>query len=231
MKRILTSLAAAIFIVLSTAGCMKLDMQLTVTNSDTVNGQMTLGFSKTLVEYAKENGGSTDMFKSNDLFAEQLGVTSKPYSDGEFEGTTYYLANIPLDKFSSKSSSTSLKIVRDGDNIIVSGELDSSGGQAGIDEARNNPLTAEFFKNSSVKVAITLPGEIKQTNGVRRGNKITWQGKLGDKLTFQAIAYSPKGLNPVIVSVVGGGIVLVAAAIVLYFALKKRKPLIGETAE
>jgi hypothetical protein len=231
MKRFLAAIATALLIVLSTAGCMKLDMQLTVTNNDTVNGQVTLAFSKALVEYAKQNGGNTDLFKSNGMFSDQLGVTNKPYSDSEFEGTTYYVAGVPLKKFASKSASTSLKIVRDGDNIVVSGELDSSGGQTGIDDAKNNPLTAEFFKNSSVKVAITLPGEIKQTNGVRQGNKITWQGQLGDKLTFQAIAYSPKGINPVVVSVVGGGVVLVAAGIVLYFALKKRKPLIGEAAE
>lgn len=231
MKRFFASIAAALLVVLSTAGCMKLDMDLKVAGNDTVSGQVTMAFSKTLVAYAKANGGNTDMFKSNDLFNLQTGVTSKPYSDGEFEGTTYYVHNIPLAQFASKSDSTSLKIVRDGDNIVVSGELDSSGGQTGIDEARNNAFTKEFFKNSSVKVSITLPGEIKQTNGVREGNKISWQGELGDKLTFQAIAYSPRGLDPVVVSVVGGGIVLVAASIVLYIALKKRKPLIGEAAD
>ena len=231
MKRFISAIAAALFIVLSTAGCMKLDMDLKVSTSDTVSGQVTMAFSKSLVDYAKKNGGNTALFQSNNLFNLKTGLTNKPYSDNEFEGTTYFINNIPLKEFTSTSESTTLKIVRDGDNILVSGELDSSGGQTGIDEARKNPLTAEFFKNSSLKVSITLPGEIKQTNGVRQGNKITWQGQLGDKLTFQAISYAPKGIDPVIISVVGGGVVLVAAGIVLYFALKKRKPLIGEAAE
>ena len=231
MKRFFASIAAALLVVLATAGCMKLDMQLTVTSNDTVNGEVTMAFSKAVIEYAKANGGNTDALKSNGMFADQPGVTSKPYTDSEFEGTTYYVANIPLKKFASTNDSTTLKIARDGDNIVVTGVLDSSGGQSDLESLKTNPLTKELFKNSSVRVSITLPGEIKQTNGVREGNKITWQGQLGDKLTFQAIAYSPQGISPLTLSIVGGGVILVAAGVVLFFALKKRKPLIGEAAE
>lgn len=232
MKRLFASIAAAILVVLATAGCMKLDMQLTVTSNDTVNGQVTMAFSKVLIDYAKANGGNTDSFKSNGMFAEQPGVTSEPYSDSEFEGTTYYVANIPLKKFAAANDATTLKIARDGDNIVVSGVLDTSGGgEVDLSTLKNDPFTKDLFKNSSVKVTITLPGEIKQTNGVQHGNKISWQGVLGDKITFQAIAYSPQGISPVTLSIVGGGVVLVAAGVVLFFALKKRQPLVGEVTE
>lgn len=231
MKRIFAALATAILVTLATAGCMKLDMNLKVANNDTVSGSVTMAFTKTLMDYVSANGGDTTAFNSKGMFSKQPGVTTKAYSDGEFEGTTYSFASVPLKNFSSNNQNTSLKISREGSNLIVSGELDSSGGSGDLSSAKTNPLTAEFFKNSSVKVAIELPGEIKQTNGVRHGNVITWQGQLGDKLTFQAIAYSPQGLDAVLVSVVGGGIVLVAAAAVLFFVLRKRQPLIGEIAE
>ena len=88
MKRIFTALASAVLVMLVTTGCMKLDMNLKVAGNDTVSGSVTMAFTKTLMDYAKQNGGDTSSLKSSELFAKQPGVTVKDYSDGEFEGTT-----------------------------------------------------------------------------------------------------------------------------------------------
>lgn len=231
MKRIFTALASAVLVMLVTTGCMKLDMNLKVAGNDTVSGSVTMAFTKTLMDYAKQNGGDTSSLKSSELFAKQPGVTVKDYSDGEFEGTTYTFASVPLKKFAAKNDSTSLSIVRKGSDIVVSGSLDTSGGgEADFASIKNNPLTAPFFKNSAITVSIELPGEIKSTNGVRKGNKITWTGELGDNMTFEAVAYSPQGLDPVLVTVGVATAAVVAGGLVL-FLRRKRKPLVSEAAE
>lgn len=229
MKRIFAAIASALLVTAALSGCMKLDMDLKVANNDTVSGNVTMAFTKSLMEYAKQNGGDTSAFNSKGMFDEQPGVTTKAYSDSEFEGTTYTFASVPLKKFAAKNDSTSLSITRKGSDIIVAGELDTSGGQGDLSAAKDNPLTAEFFKNSEVKIAIELPGEIKSTNGEKVGNKITWTGQLGDKLTFEAVAYSPQGLDPLVLGGIIGGVAVIAIAAIVF--ARKRKNLVSETAD
>ena len=54
---------------------------------------------------------------------------------------------------------------------------------------------------------------------------------MGDKITFDAVAYSPKGIDPILVSMIVGGVAIVGASILLFFYFKKRKPLVSEVAE
>jgi hypothetical protein len=229
MKRLITSIVAASIVLLATTGCVKLDMELNVSANDTVSGSATIAFSKELVEYAKNNGGDTSALESEGMFESQPGVTVEEYSDEKFMGTTYRFVSVPLDKFAAANDSTSLKITRDGDNLVVSGELDSSGGNDDLTSAQTNPFTKAFFDGSSVTVAVTLPGEIKSTNGVQTGNKIVWEVPIGEKVTFEAVSYSPKGIDPVVIYLIVGALAVIVIAGVLVVFLKRRRALAGES--
>ena len=202
---------------------MKIDMTLNVAANDTVSGSAVVGFSKDVVDALKSNGGDTSKLNSNGMFAKKPGVTVKPFDDGKFEGTEYSFKGVPLKDFAASSNSTSLAVTRKGDNLIVSGSLDSTGGDSSISDARSNPFTKAFFEGSEVKVVVTLPGEIKSTNGKKSGNTITWTGQIGDKMTFDAVAYSPKGIDPIVIAGIAGGVLLVAIGFGLGFFIRKRK--------
>ena len=231
MNRIFAALTAALLVTLATTGCMKINMNLNVAANDTVSGSAVLGFSKEAVDALKQYGGDTSKLDSKGLFASKPGVTVKAFDDGKFVGTQYEFKNVPLKNFAAASDSTSLSVVRDGDNLIVSGSLDSSGGDSTLSDAKTNPITEAFFKDSELKVVVTLPGEIKSTNGVQDGNTITWSGQIGDKISFDAVAYSPKGLDPLVITAIAGGVVLVGAGVILFVNVRKRKKLVSEAAE
>jgi hypothetical protein len=231
MKRIFAAIAAAVLVTLTTAGCMKINMNVNVAANDTVSGSAVVGFSKEVYDAIKSSGGDTSKLNSNGMFANKPGVTVKAYDDGKFVGTEYGFNGVPLKNFAAKSDSTALSITRKGDNLIVSGSLDSSGGDSTVADAKSNPFTKAFFKDSELKVVVTLPGEIKSTNGERSGNTITWSGQIGDKLTIDAVAYSPKTLDPILLASIAGGVIVVAAGVLVFVNLRKRKALASEAAE
>jgi hypothetical protein len=192
-KRFVSALTLALSIALVTTGCMKLEMGLTVSPTDTVSGTAIVAFSKKMIEAGNANGATPDMFDTNGMFNEGTGVSAEGYSDDKFTGTKYSFEEIALDKFYSASGSTSLRIVRDGDELVVGGAIDTSGGTSDVNAVRDNPATAELFEGSTLMVSITLPGEIKSTNGKQSGNTIVWEAQIGDRLVFEAVSLAPFG--------------------------------------
>lgn len=188
MKRILAAVTTAIFVVLATTGCIKVDMAVTVSATDTVSGSTVFAFNKKMVEIAKQNGAGEEMFDTATMFAEQAGLATEAFSDGSYEGTKYTFKDVPIDKFFSRSDSSSLHIERKGDQLIVSGLLDTSGGTNDVASVRDNPETKALFEGSGFKVSITLPGQIVSTNGNQQGNTITWTGEVGEVINFKAVA-------------------------------------------
>jgi hypothetical protein len=201
VKRIFAAVTTAIFVVLATAGCIKVDMGVTISDQDTVSGSTFFAFNSKLVEIAKQNGAGEDMFDTTSMFAAQDGITTESFSEAGYEGTKYNFKDLPLDKFFSQSDSSSFHVERQGDQLIVSGLMDTSGGSTDVDAVRNNPKTKELFDGSGIKVSITLPGQIISTNGKQDGNTITWTGEVGEVINFKAvtdtsgkvIASNPKG--------------------------------------
>ena len=227
MKRIFAAVTTAIFVVLATAGCIKVDMGVTVSDQDTVSGTTFFAFNNKLVEIAKQNGAGEDMFDTATLFAAQDGITAEAFTDGDYTGTKYTFKDLPIDKFFSSSDSSSLNIQRKGDQLIVSGLMDTSGGSSDVDSVRNNPETKALFDGSGIKVSITLPGQIISTNGKQDGNTITWTGEVGKIINFKAVADTSgkavttnAGDSSWVWYLVAG--VLVVAGVVAFVLLRKR---------
>jgi hypothetical protein len=182
----------AVLVLVLTAGCMKLDMNLEVSSQDTVSGDVTFAISKSLAEMGQENGGEAGVPATDNLFGGEVNAEVTPFDDGKFVGSTYKLDAVPLENFATSNDSSQLSIVREGDYLVVSGLLDMTGGDPdSIKEAMENPFTSALFEGTSIRVAITLPGTIEETTGVVEGNTVVWEGTMGGSLDISAKAKAP----------------------------------------
>ena len=215
MKRIFASFAAMLSVMLLTTGCIKLNMNLDVAADDTVSGNIVFAISKDLADLAGEDGAT----ETDTLLPKSDAVKVTEFDDGKLVGSKYSFAGIPIEKFSEASNDAGqLKIVRDGDNLVVSGELDLSGGAAAGEE---NPLLDGFDMGADISVVMTLPGKIVSSTGEIEGNKITWTGKFGEKLVIAAETNSPKSAPMQMILIGLGAGVVIAVAVIL--VLRRRK--------
>jgi hypothetical protein len=217
------ALALAMIVLVLTAGCMKLDMTLEVSNQDTVSGNVTFAISKSLAEMGQENGGEAGVPATDNLFGGDVNAEVTPFDDGKFVGSTYKLDAVPLENFATTNDSSQLSIVRDGDYLVVSGLLDMTGGDPdSIKEAMENPFTSALFDGTSIRVAITLPGTIESASGEIDGNTVVWEGTMGDSLDISAKARAPLGgIDWILIG--GIAVLLMAVAAIVFIGRGKAK--------
>lgn len=220
-------IAVSLSTVLLTAGCVKLEMDMTVATDDTVSGNMVFAISKSLAEMATEEAEPGTTPETDSLFTDVENVTVEAFDDGDFVGSSYTFENLPIVQFAPQVvDGSAFAIERQGDNLVISGTFDTS---TEGEELEANPfadsIAAGFAASSSIRIAVTLPGEIIETNGQVDGQTITWKGNFGEKLMLEAVAVSPLG-TPINWLVVGGiaGILLGLGG-VLFVWLNGRKKL------
>lgn len=178
-------IAGVVVLAVTLTGCIKLHENLFLTPDNTVNGSITLGVSKQLLQIS---GTSKDDFlqqitASDSPLPEGVQFETKEFEDDTFVGQTYEFTGVPLSSFATTGGE--LSIVREGDNFHVTGTLDLSGGDAGIDP--NDPTTQQFLDTFDVQIAITFPGDVQSATGTIDGNTVTWTPKFGDKLEIDAV--------------------------------------------
>lgn len=225
-KRVIGSIAVVLTTAFLTAGCIKVDMDLTVAKDDTVSGTIIFAIAKSLAE-ATEGGVYTGP-NTEGLLPGAANAKTEPYEEGDFVGTRYTFSGVPLENFRPEfeGDTSELGIVRDGDNLVVSGVLDTSTPDQDLED---NPFGAaimeSFAATTSIKISITLPGEIKETNGDVTEQTITWSGALGKKLEMQAVAYAP--LTPpidwILLAIIAGGILFIVVGVLIFVRMRNGK--------
>lgn len=225
MLRILKIAIAAVSVMLLTTGCVKLNLDLTVDGNDTVSGTMVFAVAKSLAELGDQSEAGSTGPETENLFGDAENVKVEAFDDGDFVGSSYTFDGLPLENFKPEvAEGSSFGLKRDGDNIVVSGVLDTVSESA---ELEDNPfgdaLLAGFISSSEIRVSITLPGQIKETNGTVEGQTITWKGSFGEKLELNAIAYAPK-IDP-LVWIIGSSLAvgLLVGLIVLVISKARRR--------
>lgn len=209
--KFLSRIAILVIAMLSLTGCMKMTMDLTVNPNDTVDGKVVFAISKQLADL----GGGADEIQTDNLFDTEVpGVTKKKLDDGSWVGTEYTLSAVPLSQFKPGEDASELAIVRNGDQLIVSGLLD-----AGSEEMDAETLAMiESMSGSMVlRISITLPGEIVSTDGEVNGNTITWKLNLSGTTPINAVAKSQlqTGAPAGLIAGVVAALVLIALLVVL----------------
>jgi len=227
LRRIWGIIAVSLSTVLLTTGCIKLEMDMTVSTDDTVSGTMVFALSKSLAELATEDSESATTPETDNLFANAENVKIEPFDDGDFVGSTYSFEALPLTQFAPQvGDSSAFAIERQGNKLVISGVLDTS---AEGEDMEDNPFADSimegFAASTSIRVSVTLPGEIIDTNGQVDGQTITWKGAFGEKLELQAVSVSPLS-SPINWLLVGGigGIVLGIVGLAVTWLSTRKKP-------
>ena len=225
IKRTLAALLLVVSVVTATTGCMKMDMSLKVNDQDKVSGSMVVGITKSLASMADPTSSSN--LDTNNLLKDTKNVTVEKFDDGKYVGTRYKFSNLPLKQFAPTLGDTSsFGITRKGDNLVVSGKMDMGDGST---TDTSNPFAAQMAKamaaSFDIKISVTLPGEIKSTNGVTKGQTISWVGAMGKDLNMEAVSYAPlpKPINWALIGgITAGGLAILAAATLLILRQRKK---------
>jgi hypothetical protein len=194
LRRALTLAAGAVAVAFVLSGCVKLDMALTVTPENTIDGTIVFAVDKQLLTLG---GGNPE-----DAFKDAAGdapfptapaggsVTTEVYDqDGKY-GQKFTFTGVPLSEFDDED----LSITREGDFFVVAGTLDLSdtGASSGSSE-EPLPLPSSLTAGFDVSVSMTFPGEVVEHNGTLSGTTVTWVPKPGEKLVMSAKAKATGG--------------------------------------
>jgi hypothetical protein len=173
---------------LALAGCMRLDMDLTLSDDDTVSGTMTVAFSDQLAETMGMDPQEL-WDQAGDQVAADLpeGSSQEPYADGEYTGTTVTFEDMPLEELSG-AGTDELSITREDDEYVVQGTMNLSD-----DTGQMSSLPPGVADTFDVRIAVTFPGEVIETNGTVDGSTVEWRPAMGESTEISARGEASSG--------------------------------------
>ena len=209
---------AGVALTLALSACLKLDVDLTVTPQDTVNGTMILGIDKSVAAMAGQSEEQLRQQFTEGAPTSAPGTKVEPYTDDTYIGSKITFTEVPLADLNKDNSKDQLRIVHDKDagTYTVSGELDLS------QLNPNEGMGSAFARTLDVHIAITLPGDVIEHNGTLDGTTVTWVAKPGEKLTMHAVSEEASAIPWVPVLAIGIPTLLVIAGVVTWLVLRRR---------
>jgi hypothetical protein len=168
------------------AGCLKLDMAITISPDDTVDGEMVFAVNKQLLELTGQN--LDDVLGDATVPSDVEGATQEPYEDEDFVGTQVTFEDVALSDLSEGSDPDALTIVRTGDTYEVDGVMDLSTDDADLQGNPFEDQITQAFDTAELRIAITFPGEVLETNGQVDGTTVTWEPVFGERNVLTAVA-------------------------------------------
>ncbi|MGW8567020.1 LppM family (lipo)protein [Isoptericola sp. NPDC055881] len=182
-----TALAAlgAVVSLLVLAGCMKIDMDMIVSEDDTISGSMIMALQDDAAESLNED--PQDLW---DQWNKELtptlgdGMSQEEFAQGGFTGTRIIFKDQPLHEFNAGGTAgEELTIVRDDDAFVVDGVVDLS--EAGKQLKALPRAVRDTFE---VRLTIGFPGPVFESNGTIDGNQVTWLPPVGKSTEIHARA-------------------------------------------
>lgn len=170
-------------VVLALAGCFRSEVVLTV-QGDTVSGTVVMTYHRQVLA---STGTTEDAMIANNRtkLPPGPGVSTERYASGNYVGTRSRLDRVTLADFRAQNGAVPYVVI-DHDTRAgtyrVSGSMDFTG-LTGVGPELQ-PLLPEF----AVTVAITFPGPVISHNGRLSGRTVTWRPKVGERVTFAALA-------------------------------------------
>lgn len=204
------------------SGCFKLDMELELASDDTVDGSVVVAAQRSFAELA---GGEDALRESlsqdgGGLVGEQPSsgsVEAKDYEDDDWIGVEYVIDDVPLEEFGGGETGD-LSITRDGDEFVVSGSMDLTGGVS------DDPAANAMLDEAEIEISITFPGAIVSSNGEEDGNTVTWTPVAGEVLEVDAVGSAEGGLPWGLIGAVVAVLLLVVVGVVLFLVVRSRQP-------
>jgi hypothetical protein len=207
-------------------GCMKMDMQFDLQSDDTVDGTMIVAVSTELAELTGQSPEDLADQMTSEMVPLDEGEgewSTEPYDDGEFVGSEITFEGAPLASMAEGATDESLSIVRDGDEFVVSGEMDLTDTTGSAED----PMFAGMMDSFDIRIAVSFPGAVSEHNGELSGNTVTWVPVFGEVLEISARGSAIEGgggsgLPWLLIGGIAVGL-LVILGLVLFFVLRSRK--------
>jgi hypothetical protein len=144
-------------------------------------------------------------------------VEVKDWEDDDWIGVEYVIDDVPLAEFDD-SGTGEVSITREGDEFVVAGTMDLSGGVG------DDPSATAMLEEAELEISITFPGGIVSSNGEEDGNTVTWTPVAGEVLELDAVGKAESGPPW---GMIGGAIavlLLVVVGVVLFLVVRGRQP-------
>ncbi|WP_297081946.1 LppM family (lipo)protein, partial [uncultured Demequina sp.] len=214
MKSAARIAAMSVVSALVLAGCLRVEMSITLNEDDTATGEFVMAVSSEVAALMGEEE-FTSAFSADEI----EGSTTEPYEsededgDGEpdFVGSVTTFDSIALDDISDST----MAFTREGDEFVVSGTpADPS-----------EDLGGEELTGAEATLSVTFPGEVSEHNGSLEGTTVTWDLlNAPDQLEARGSATADGGGIPlwiilVVLGVMGIGI---GVAIVLITSTRRK---------
>lgn len=216
-------LASAVILLLS--GCVKFQAHLTVTPDNTLNGDIVVASVVGDGDNAKDQANDRAVAIEKQLLpnlAGAAGVTRNGYDEDGYVGSRFTLSNTPIDAINSTGDGGSLKLERDGDTFVFSGNVDFT------PDSDEVPKDAD---KSNIEVAITFPGTVTEHNGKLEGTRVSWNTSYEGSLDMHAVASAEPSGPPVWVWVlIGLGILAIVAVMIIAVVASSRRETSVDTA-
>jgi len=161
---------------------MKMDMNLTLNEDDTADGTIIMAFSDEFAESMGQDPQALwDQMGSEMESDLPPGATAEPYAEGGYTGTKMTYTDQPISEMST-GGADELSITREGDEFVVSGSMDMSDEEMGLDgsDPSTDEMTRQMMEGFEVVISVTFPGEVGETNGEVDGNTVTWRPVMGE---------------------------------------------------
>lgn len=214
------------------AGCMQMNMSLTIGSDDTVDGQLLLTADKSILTANNRTPqqGFADLRKNIPTMppgAEQV------YEDAKRYGTLITYDHTPLSQFNSES----IKLVKNNGTYRFTLPLDPK--LYGNAAPSTTPQSRDaFMKAMEFEIQVTFPDIVLDSNGAEVGRTVTWQIKAGQDKPVQlfATAAIPSTAPSSPVSggsgggglpwpfIIGGAAVLAIAAVAVFLLMRRSGP-------
>ncbi|MDR1824728.1 MAG: hypothetical protein LBR27_05270 [Bifidobacteriaceae bacterium] len=207
VRRALAAVATLAVVALGAAGCMRMNADFVINSDDSVDGSMVIAISDAASEELAASMGMTvdQMWDSagmspEDFTAEMaasLGddiASTEPYSQDGYTGSRYIFLPMTLDDLGG-TSAEDLSLVHQGDEYILSGNLDMTDEDLSMYES--DPTTAGMMDSMEINFSFTFPGPVLSSNGVISGNTVTFPITYGEINTLEAVADASGSVAPI----------------------------------
>lgn len=163
------------------AGCVRLDLQTTLTDHGTADGTLVIALADDAV--GAFGGDPADVWA--EYQDEVVGdvpdtVTEEPYAEDGHTGSRYVFDDEPVATLAAISDGD-LEVTQEGDEYVVSGVLDLSTRVQGIENAPEGALGSV-----EATIALTFPGPVTEANGEIDGSTVTWRPDAEQATTLSA---------------------------------------------
>jgi hypothetical protein len=205
------SAGAAGLLAATLAGCIKMDMNISL-DGEQANGHMILGLDKDFLAFLEGFDDGEDGPSARDEFLEGLtgdelsrteGVTVEEWEDDDYVGARYTFDGMSLADFQEGSDEESLIVdySEAAGTYEVTGRFDLTEEFGGPSEADAEEMGLppgmfqQLMESLDITISITFPGEVLEHNGELTDTTVTWRPQIGEENEIYALA-SSTGTRP-----------------------------------